>query len=231
MLNELKKRVCDANKKLKESGLVILTWGNASERDNETGLIAIKPSGVDFDKLTPEDIVIVDLSGKVVEGKLNPSSDLPTHLEIYKAFPEIGGVVHTHSTYAVAFAQAQRNIPTLGTTHADSFAEDIPLTREFKESDFVEYEKQTGKIIVEAFKDIKPLDIPGVLVRNHGPFTFGKNAHEAFENALILENVAHMAYLTLNLKEEKDIVKETLLYKKHHDRKHGKNAYYGQKGK
>lgn len=231
MLNKLKEEVCRVNKMLAESGLVILTWGNASQRDPETGLIAIKPSGVPFDELKPDDIVIVNANGEVVEGHLNPSSDLPTHLEIYKAFPEIGGVVHTHSTFSVAFAQAQRSIPTLGTTHADSFMGEIPLTRSFKKEDFVEYEKSTGQIIVETFKGRNPLDTPAVLVRNHGPFTFGKTAKEAFENALILENVAKMAYLTLRLKDEKDIVPETMLYEKHHDRKHGEHAYYGQKGK
>lgn len=229
MLSRLKEEVCRVNKLLAESGLVILTWGNASQRDKETGLVAIKPSGVPFYKLTPNDIVIVDLNGKIVEGHLNPSSDLPTHLEIYKAFPEVLGVVHTHSTYAVAFAQAQMSIPTLGTTHADTFAKDVPLTREFIKEDFEEYEKSTGKIIVETFKKEKPLDIPAVLVRNHGPFTFGKSAKEAFENALILENVAKMAYLTLNLKKVDDIKPEPDLYEKHHSRKHGDHAYYGQK--
>lgn len=229
MLNQLKEEVCRVNKLLAESGLVILTWGNASQRDKETGLIAIKPSGVPFEKLTPNDIVIVDIDGQIVEGKLNPSSDLATHLEIYKAFPEVLGVVHTHSTYAVSFAQAQMSIPTLGTTHADTFANDIPLTREFQKNDFLEYEKNTGKIIVEAFKNDNPLNTPAVLVRNHGPFAFGKSAKEAFENALILENVAKMAFLTLNLKKLEDIKPEPDLYEKHHSRKHGEHAYYGQK--
>lgn len=229
MLNQLKEEVCRVNKMLAESGLVILTWGNASQRDKETGLIAIKPSGVPFEKLTPNDIVVVNLDGQVVEGKLNPSSDLATHLEIYKAFPEVLGVVHTHSTYAVSFAQAQMSIPTLGTTHADTFANDIPLTREFQKNDFLEYEKNTGKIIVEAFKNDNPLNTPAVLVRNHGPFTFGKSAKEAFENALILENVAKMAFFTLNLKNLEYIKPEPDLYEKHHSRKHGEHAYYGQK--
>lgn len=231
MLNHLKEEVCRVNKMLAESGLVILTWGNASQRDKETGLIAIKPSGVPFEKLTPNDIVIVDLQGKVVEGSYNPSSDLLTHLEIYKAFPEVRGIVHTHSTFAVAFAQAQMPIHILGTTHADTFGTEVPLTREFQEEDFIGYEKNTGKIIVEAFAKINPLDTPAVLVRNHGPFTFGKTAMEAFENAIVLENIAKMAYYTLNLKPEKDIKPETLLYKKHHSRKHGENAYYGQSNK
>ncbi len=236
MLEELKAKVCKANLDLVKHGLVIFTWGNVSAIDRASGLVVIKPSGVSYDNMKPEDMVVVDLDGKVVEGDLRPSSDTPTHLVLYKAFPNIGGVVHTHSTYATAWAQAGLDIPSIGTTHADYFHDDIPCTRDMKRSEvFGEYEKETGNVIVERFKGMNPDDTPAVLVRNHGPFTWGTDADNAVHNAVVLEQVAKMGFvsMTLNL-TTLDIVNHKpsmnkLLIEKHYSRKHGPNAYYGQK--
>ena len=202
MLEELKKKVCQANLDLVKHGLVIFTWGNVSAIDRASGLVVIKPSGVSYDNMKPEDMVVVDLDGKVVEGDLRPSSDTPTHLVLYKAFPNIGGVVHTHSTYATAWSQAGHDIPNIGTTHADYFHDDIPCTRNMKKGEvFGEYEKETGNVIVERFfrKGINPDDTPAVLVRNHGPFTWGTDADNAVHNAVVLEQVAKMAYFAVDI--------------------------------
>lgn len=239
MLEELKQKVFKANLDLVKHGLVIFTWGNVSGIDREKGLVVIKPSGVSYDTMKASDMVVADLqTGKVVEGDLNPSSDTPTHLALYRAFPEIGGVVHTHSTYATAWAQAGLDIPNIGTTHADYFHEDIPCTRKMKKAEvFGEYELETGNVIVERFKNMNPMDTPAVLVRNHGPFTWGTDADNAVHNAVVLEQVAKMGFvsMTLNL-STLDIVNHQpgmnpLLIEKHYSRKHGPNAYYGQKKK
>ena len=227
MLEQLKHQVLEANLRLRESGLVILTWGNASAIDRERGLVAIKPSGVPYDALDESSIVIVDMDGKVVEGKLRPSSDTPTHLSIYRRFPEAGGVVHTHSTYATSWAQACRPIPNLGTTHADSFHEDIPCTREMTPEEIEGgYELYTGDLIAECFQGKDPMHAPAALVRHHGPFTWGKTAAEAVENAIILEEVARMACITLEINPDAGM--NPLITDKHFYRKHGKDAYYGQ---
>ena len=229
MLEEMKRRVCEANIKLKASGLITLTWGNVSEIDRASGLVAIKPSGVDYDVMRPRDMVIVDLDGRIIEGELNPSSDLPTHLEIYRAFPEVGGVTHTHSRWATVFSQAGRDIPMLGTTHADAFLGDIPCTRPLTpEEIFGEYERATGTVIVEAMADKNPMDIPATLVFSHGPFTWGRDAADSVKHAIILEEVAMMAYHTLSLNEAASFQRE--LADKHYSRKHGPGAYYGQGG-
>lgn len=230
MLEDMKKRVYKANVLLKNSGLVVLTWGNVSEIDRENGYIVIKPSGVSYDTMTADDMVVVDMEGNVVEGKLNPSSDLPTHIELYKAFPEIGGITHTHSRWATIFAQAGKSVKALGTTHADTFYGDVPCTRRLTPQEITgEYEKETGTVIIEALKGIDPLSIPAVLVNSHGPFAWGANAVKSVENALILEEVAMMAWHTMNLNENTEIQQELL--DKHYFRKHGKDAYYGQKEK
>ena len=242
MLEELKEKVCRANLDLVRHGLVIFTWGNVSAIDRASGLVVIKPSGVSYDNMKPSDMVVVDLDGKVVEGELNPSSDTPTHVELYKAFPNIGGVVHTHSTYATAWAQAGLDIPNIGTTHADYFHDNIPCTRSMKKAEvFGEYEKETGKVIVERFKGMNPDDTPAVLVKNHGPFAWGTDADNAVHNAVVLEAVAKMAYISVGLstwdKLETRYVPgfgpkmNKLLVEKHYSRKHGPNAYYGQKKK
>ena len=236
MLEELKKKVCQANLDLVKHGLVLFTWGNVSAIDRESGLVVIKPSGVSYNDMTPSDMVVVDLEGKVVEGSLRPSSDTPTHVELYKAFPNIGGVVHTHSTFATAWAQAGRDIPSMGTTHADYFHDDIPCTRDMKKAEvFGNYEKETGKVIVERFKGMNPDDTPAVLVRNHGPFAWGTDADNAVHNAVVLEEVAKMAFVANTLiLPTLDVVNHVphmnkLLIEKHYSRKHGPNAYYGQK--
>lgn len=229
MLDKLKKEVIQANKDLVRYGLVTLTWGNVSGIDRTKGLIVIKPSGVDYNKLTIKNLVVVDLNGKIVEGKKRPSSDTPTHIELYQAFPEIGGITHTHSKYATVFSQACKEIPCLGTTHADHFYGTIPLTRFLsKEEVEKEYEKNTGKIIAERFKELDPLTMPGVLVAGHAPFSFGKNAEESVRNGLILERVAEMALYTVRFNRD---IKELPEYisEKHYKRKHGPHAYYGQK--
>ena len=229
MLKMLKEQVLKANLDLVKNGLVLFTWGNVSAIDKETNLVVIKPSGVSYDEMTAEDMVVVDLNGKIIEGKLNPSSDTPTHLELYKAYPEIGGVVHTHSSYATAFAQAGRNIPAYGTTHADYFYGEVPCARSLtKEEVETEYEKNTGKVIIETFQDKDVGAIPACLVKHHGVFAWGKDANEAVYHATVVEEVAKMACLTERINEKAEPA-ETYLMDKHYNRKHGKNAYYGQK--
>lgn len=228
MLEELKEKVYRANLDLVKYGLVIFTWGNVSGIDRETRLVVIKPSGVDYDTMTAEDMVVVDLNGNVVEGKLKPSSDTPTHVVLYKAFPEIGGVVHTHSTYATAWAQAGMDIPNIGTTHADYFHDAIPCTVDMTEAEVKgEYEKETGNVIVKRFEGLNPVHTPGVLVKNHGPFVWGKDANEAVHNAVVMEQVAKMASIAVDINP--DLTMNPLLVEKHFSRKHGPNAYYGQK--
>ena len=229
MLENRKETVCAANIRLKTSGLITLTWGNVSEIDREQGLVVIKPSGIPYDSMTPDDMVIVDLDGKVIEGKWNPSSDLPTHLELYKAFPEIGGITHTHSRWATIFSQSGYPIPPLGTTHADAFYGGVPCTRKMTEEEIAgEYEKETGKVICETFSGRNPMDVPAVLVNSHGPFIWGKDADKSVENAIILEEVAMMAWHTLKLNDHTEF--QQALADKHYFRKHGPGAYYGQKG-
>ncbi|HDZ9484959.1 TPA: L-ribulose-5-phosphate 4-epimerase [Vibrio cholerae] len=230
MYSELKQRVFNANLKLPKYGLVTFTWGNVSEIDRERGVLAIKPSGVEYDAMCAEDMVIVDLTGKVVEGKLNPSSDTATHIELYRAFPGIGGVVHTHSRSATIWAQAGIDIPALGTTHADYFYGDIPCTRKLSHSEIAgEYEKNTGLVIVEEFRHrhIDPMAVPSVIVAGHAPFSWGKNAEDAVHNAVVLEEISAMALATRSLNSGIKIQPE--LSDKHYLRKHGANAYYGQR--
>ena len=229
-LRELKQRVFRANLLLKESGLITLTWGNASEMDRESGLIVIKPSGVDYDVMRADDMVVVDLEGKVVDGSLRPSSDLPRHIELYKSFPTVCGVAHTHSRWATVFAQAGRDIRMLGTTHADTFFGDVPCTRKMTPEEIAgAYEKETGTVIIEEFADKDPDAIPGVLVCSHGPFSWGKDAIGAVKNAIVLEEVAMMAWHTLAMNPEMSFQQE--LADKHYYRKHGAGAYYGQEAK
>jgi len=229
MLQNIKEQVYEANIRLKREGLITLTWGNVSQIDRESGLVVIKPSGISYDTMTPDDMVVVDLDGNKVEGQWNPSSDLPTHLEIYRAFSEIGGVTHTHSRWATIFSQAGVQLPMLGTTHADAFYGDVPCTRKLTAEEIAgDYEKETGKLICETFANIEPMSIPGVLVHSHGPFTWGKDAAKSVENAIILEEVAMMAWHTMKLNEEATFQQE--LADKHYFRKHGPDAYYGQKG-
>jgi L-ribulose-5-phosphate 4-epimerase len=231
MLENLKKQVFEANMMLPKHGLITFTWGNVSGIDRESGLVVIKPSGVEYDVMTVEDMVVVDLEGNRVEGNLKPSSDTATHIELYKAFPNIGGVVHTHSRWATTFAQAGRGIPALGTTHADYFYGEIPCTRKMtsKEID-VAYEKETGTVIIERFKNagIEPDDVPGVVVYSHGPFTWGTDPHNAVHNAVVMEEVAFMAWHNLALSGSTIPSMQQELLDKHYLRKHGKNAYYGQ---
>ena len=228
MLEELKEKVCRANLDLVEHGLVIFTWGNVSAIDRAAGLVVIKPSGVSYDDMKPSDMVVVDLEGNQIEGDLKPSSDTPTHLELYKAWPEIGGVVHTHSTYATAWAQAGKDIPNIGTTHADYFHNDIPCTAYMSEEEIRgEYEKETGNVIVRRFERMNPVHTPGVLVRNHGPFTWGKDASEAVHNDVVLEEVAKMAHIACQINP--GLSMNPHLVEKHFSRKHGPDAYYGQK--
>ncbi len=229
MLEQLKQDVYEANMELNARGVVIFTWGNVSGIDRASGLVAIKPSGVDYETMTPEDMVIVDLDGNIVEGRLKPSSDTPTHLFLYRAFPEAGGIAHTHSEFAVSFAQAGLDIPALGTTHADVFFGPVPCTRSLSEAEVRgKYEKNTGAVIAETFagRGFDPAAVPGVLVNNHGPFTWGKDAVKAVYNAVTLEKVAAMAYRTLMLNPAASMPGYVL--EKHYYRKHGKNAYYGQ---
>ncbi len=229
MLTELKEAVYKANLDLAKSGLIILTFGNVSGIDRRRGIVAIKPSGVAYDALKADDIVLVDLEGNVVEGWLNPSSDTPTHVELYKAFPDVGGVAHAHSPYATMFAQARREIPCLGTTHADHFHGSVPLTRLLREAEVAaDYEKNTGKVVVERFKGLDPLEIPAVLVAGHGPFTWGKTPNEAVETALVLELVARTAFGSKIL-DPRLTPLDRAVQEKHFRRKHGPDAYYGQK--
>lgn len=227
MLEELKDKVCRANLDLVRHGLVLFTWGNVSAIDRESGLVVIKPSGVSYDDMKPEDMVVVDLDGKVVEGRLNPSSDTPTHVVLYKAFPQAGGVVHTHSTYATSWAQAGLDIPNIGTTHADYFHDAVPCTPDMTESEVKgEYELETGNVIVRRFEGLNPVHTPGVLVKNHGPFTWGQDADEAVYNAVVLEQVAKMASISFGINPA--LTMNPLLIEKHFSRKHGPGAYYGQ---
>lgn len=229
MLEELKQRVCRANLDLVSHGLVILTWGNVSGIDRESGLVVIKPSGVSYAKMQPEDMVVVSLAdGRVVEGRLKPSSDTPTHLELYRRFDGIGGIVHTHSLYATIWAQARRPIPVLGTTHADYFNGPIPCTRVMRPAEIrSDYELNTGRVIVEAFKKLDPMQMPAILVAGHGPFTWGTTPEKAVENAVVLEYVARLALETFGLNRRVTPIQPALL-RKHFNRKHGPAAYYGQ---
>ncbi len=230
MLEEMKERVCDGNIALAEHDLVIFTWGNLSEIDFDKRVVGIKPSGVSFQELEPKDIVLLDLEGRVLEGSKRSSSDTPTHLEIYRNFPEVKAIVHTHSTHATAFAQAMKEIECFGTTHADHFYGSVPVTRKLKAEEIVnDYEANTGKVIVECLKEkgIDPLEVPACLVANHGPFVFGESAEKAVENAVVLEQVARMNLETLKTNSGVKPIDSALL-DKHFLRKHGKNAYYGQ---
>jgi L-ribulose-5-phosphate 4-epimerase len=228
MLEELRHTLCQANLDLVKHGLVTLTWGNVSAIDRPSGLVVIKPSGVSYNTMTPADMVITDLHGNVVEGALRPSSDLPTHLAFYRAWPTIGGVVHTHSPHATAFAQACREIPCFGTTHADHFYGSIPLTRGLTPAEVdAGYELSTGTVVIERFQNLDPTHMPAVLVANHGPFAWGPNAAKAVENAVALEAVAKMALDTLHLNPATPPIPGHIL-NKHFNRKHGPNAYYGQ---
>ena len=228
MLKKLKRTVCEANLALPQHGLVTFTWGNVSGIDREKGLVVIKPSGVPYETMTPEDMVVVDLDGNTVEGKWKPSSDTATHLELYKAFPECGGIVHTHSRWATVFAQAGREIPALGTTHADYFYGPIPCTRPMTSEEIAgAYEKETGTVIIETFAGLSPADIPGVLVFSHGPFAWGTDPMNAVHNAVVMEECAFMDYHAMTLNPARGPMQQTLL-DKHYLRKHGKNAYYGQ---
>lgn len=228
MIQELKRRVCEANQALVRHRLVILTWGNASGIDRAAGLVAIKPSGVDYRDLTPDNMVVVDLEGRPIAGSLRPSSDLPTHLELYRSFPDIGGVAHTHSANATAFAQAGRTIPCLGTTHADYFHGPIPITRPLTRSETENaYEHNTGLVIAERFAKLDAMSMPAVLIAYHGPFTWGRTPEEAVEHSLVLEEVARMALATNAIAPAIDNMPSSLL-DKHFLRKHGRNAYYGQ---
>lgn len=227
MLKELKQKVFQANLDLVNHKLVLFTWGNVSGIDREKGLIVIKPSGVSYTKMTANDMVIVDMKGRTVDSKLKPSSDTPTHLQLYKTYSEIEGIAHTHSTYATAWSQAGTNLPIIGTTHADYFASDVPCTNDMtKEEVFGEYEMETGNAIIKSFKGKNPMHIPGVLVKNHGPFTWGKSADEAVYNSVVLEEISKMAYISYTINPSLGMNKN--LVNKHFERKHGKNAYYGQ---
>ena len=229
MLEALKKAVCEANLLLPKYQLVTFTWGNVSGIDREKGLFVIKPSGVAYEEMKPEDMVVLDLTGKVVEGKLRPSSDMPTHLKLYQAFPDCGGIVHTHSRWATTFAQAGRPIPAMGTTQGDYFYGEIPCTRPMTDAEINgEYEAETGNVIVETFKGKDPAQIPAVLVYSHGPFAWGKDPMEAVHNAVVLEEVAFMDWHAMILNPSQGSMQQALL-DKHYLRKHGKNAYYGQK--
>ncbi|HEY3282313.1 MAG TPA: L-ribulose-5-phosphate 4-epimerase AraD [Armatimonadota bacterium] len=230
MLEDLKARVCEANLALQRAGLVLLTWGNVSGRDPNTGLVVIKPSGVSYGEMQPEQMVVVDPEGVVVEGDLRPSSDTPTHLVLYSAFTGVGGVAHTHSTYATAWAQAGRALPCFGTTHADSFRGTIPVTAPMPaEAILGDYEVETGHAIVRAFAEVAPSEVPAVLVAGHGPFTWGPSAEHAVENSIVLEQVALCGLLTRGLAPEANGISKVLL-DKHFLRKHGTGAYYGQPG-
>lgn len=227
MLEELKHSVFKANLDLVKQGLVIHTWGNVSGRDKETGLIVIKPSGISYESMRPKDMVVIDQEGIVIEGKLKPSTDAPTHLLLYKAFDSIGGVVHTHSTYATSWAQAGKSIPPFGTTHADHYYGAVSCSRKLTPDEVKkDYEINTGKVILEILKDIDPLSVQSVLVNCHGPFCWGKDVENAFYNAVALEEIARMAFYTVLLGKKEPI--DQYLLDKHYNRKHGKNSYYGQ---
>lgn len=226
---KLKEQVCAANLELVAHKLVVFTWGNVSQIDRAGGLVAIKPSGVSYDALKPDDIVVLDLDGNLVEGRLRPSSDTPTHLELYRQFKDIGGITHTHSRYATMWSQSCKDIPCFGTTHADHFYGAVPVTAVMTDAQIEsDYELNTGRVIVSRFSGIDPMQMPAVLVANHGPFTWGKDAHESVKNAVVLEECAQMAAGTLMISPQQPPIKQTLL-DKHYLRKHGANAYYGQK--
>ncbi|MCR5484014.1 MAG: L-ribulose-5-phosphate 4-epimerase [Clostridiales bacterium] len=230
MTEELKNLVFKANMMLPKYGLVTFTWGNVSGVDREKGLVVIKPSGVEYDDMRPEDMTVVDMDGNIVEGRYRPSSDTPTHLQLYKAFPDIGGIVHTHSRFAVSFAQAGIGIPAYGTTHGDHFYGEVPCTRKMTPEEINgEYEKETGSVMIETFikNNIDPMSVPAALVHSHGPFAWGKDAVDAVHNAVVLEEVASMAFYTRMLSPDASPIRQELL-DKHYLRKHGKNAYYGQ---
>lgn len=227
-LNRLREEVLEANLQLVRRGLVLYTFGNASGIDRAENLVLIKPSGVPYDKMKPEHLVLTDLEGTILEGDLRPSSDLPTHLVLYKAFPEIGGVVHTHSEYATAWAQARREIPCFGTTHADYFHGPVPVTQPMPEHEIAgEYEKHTGDAIIRAFQGRSPSSLPGVLVANHGPFTWGADVTKAAHNAVVLESIARMAFFTVTINADAERIGKPL-HDRHYLRKHGTSAYYGQ---
>lgn len=231
MLEALRKAVYEANMELFCRGLVIYTWGNASGIDRENGLVAIKPSGVSYQELTPDKLVIVDLKGKIVDGYLRPSSDTKTHIELYRSFPQLGGIVHTHSTHAVAWAQAGRDIPCYGTTHADYFYGSVPCCRSLTEEEVMEdYEANSGRVIIETFqtRGLSSVYTPGAICRNHGPFTWGKDPADAVYHAVVLEEIARMSLLTLQVNHSAQIAPQYII-NKHFQRKHGSNAYYGQK--
>ncbi|MBM4029651.1 MAG: L-ribulose-5-phosphate 4-epimerase [Planctomycetes bacterium] len=231
MSDQLKQRVYEANMALQRHGLVVFTWGNVSGIDRDRGVVAIKPSGVSYADLTPQGIVLVDLQGNVIEGDLRPSSDTPTHLELYRSFPGLGGICHTHSRYATMWAQAQREIPCFGTTHADHFYGPVPVTDALVRDEIDgPYEQNTGRVIVRRFAQLDPLQMPAVLVANHGPFTWGKDPAQSVENAVVLEQVAMMAYGTLLVNARQSGIAQALL-DRHYLRKHGKDAYYGQANK
>ena len=227
MLEKLKEEVFLANLDLVKHGLVIFTWGNVSGIDREKGLVVIKPSGVSYDKMKPKDMVVLNLYGKVMEGNLKPSSDTPTHLVLYRQFENIGGVVHTHSEWATSWAQAGKGIPAIGTTHADYFYGEIPCTRKMTAEEINgDYELETGKVIIESFKDLNPDQVPGVLVNNHGPFNWGTDVRNAVHNAVVMEELAKTTFRSLQLNPEAKM--DQVLLDKHFLRKHGKDAYYGQ---
>ncbi|WP_444659295.1 L-ribulose-5-phosphate 4-epimerase [Caproiciproducens sp. R2] len=229
MLEELKEQVCEANRQLPAHNLVVFTWGNVSGIDRESGLFVIKPSGVEYDRLKPKNIVVVSLDGEKVEGDLNPSSDTPTHCVLYRNFPAIGGIVHTHSRWATIWAQAGQSIPAYGTTHGDYFYGPIPCTRKMTPEEIAgAYEAETGNVIVETFNKANPADIPAVLVHSHGPFTWGRDCFEAVHNSVVLEELAMMAWHTQEMAEVQDGPMQQELLDKHFLRKHGAHAYYGQ---
>ena len=228
MLEKLKEKVCEANLLLPKYGLVTFTWGNVSEIDRESGLVVIKPSGVSYDTMTPDDMVVVDAGGRVIEGKWKPSSDTATHLELYRAFPKCGGIVHTHSRWATTFAQAGMDIPAMGTTQADYFYGAVPCTRPMTDEEINgEYEYETGRVIVETFRDKDPAAIPGVLVFSHGPFAWGTDCLNAVHNAVVMEEIAFMDWHAMVLNPQLGSMQQALL-DKHYLRKHGAYAYYGQ---
>lgn len=229
MLEALKQEVLEANLELPRHGLVTFTWGNVSAIDKNRELVVIKPSGVSYDNMTADDMVVVDLEGNIIEGRLNPSSDTPTHLALYKAYEQIGGVVHTHSSYITSWAQAGCSVPALGTTHADYFYGQIPCTRALTEEEIQgEYEVETGNVIIETIGKQDPMSIPGIIVFQHGPFAWGKNAMDSVHNAVVMEEIAKMAFRSITINPRLSDIDSTLL-DKHYLRKHGANAYYGQK--